>query len=83
VTVLPVLRDVDRLLARIRGIHEAIRDRVVATCENRPAEEVAAIVGDDAGDTLFAIDTGPPPTPRAQVEPALREALRERALGAS
>jgi hypothetical protein len=50
------LRDVDRLLARIRGIHEAIRDRVVASCETRPGDELAAVVGDDAGDTLFAID---------------------------
>jgi fructose-1,6-bisphosphatase/inositol monophosphatase family enzyme len=50
------LRDVDQLLARIRGIHEAIRDRVVASCETRPGDELAAVVGDDAGDTLFAID---------------------------
>jgi len=50
------LRDVDRLLTRIRGIHEAIRDRVVASCETRPGDELAAVVGDDAGDTLFAID---------------------------
>ena len=54
--VVPVLRDVDRLLARIRAIHEAIRDRVVASCETRPGDELAAVVGDDAGDTLFAID---------------------------
>ena len=50
------LRDVDRLLTRIRGIHEAIRDRVVASCETRPGDELAEVVGDDAGDTLFAID---------------------------
>ena len=55
-TVSPALRDVDRLLARIRGIHEAIRDRVVASCETRSGDELAAVVGDDAGDTLFAID---------------------------
>src|SRR5262249_7762349 len=46
----------DRLLARIRDIHAAIRDRVVASCETRPGDELAAVVGDDAGDTLFAID---------------------------
>jgi hypothetical protein len=50
------LRDADRLLARIRRIHEAIRDRVVASCETRPGDELAAVVGDEAGDTLFAID---------------------------
>jgi hypothetical protein len=54
--VVPALRDADRLLARIRGIHEAIRDRVVASCETRPGDELAAVVGDEAGDTLFAID---------------------------
>jgi hypothetical protein len=52
----PAVRDADRLLARIRGIHEAIRDRVVASCETRPGDELAAVVGDEAGDTLFAID---------------------------
>jgi hypothetical protein len=50
------LRDVNRLLARIRGIQEAIRDQVVASCETRPGDELAEVVGDDAGDTLFAID---------------------------
>ena len=54
--IVTALRDVERLLARIRGIHEKIRDRVVASCETRPGDELAAVVGDDAGDTLFAID---------------------------
>ena len=54
--VVPGVRDADGLLARIRGIHEKIRDRVVASCETRPGDELAAVVGDDAGDTLFAID---------------------------
>jgi hypothetical protein len=34
------VRDVDRLLARIRGIHEEIRDRVVSSCETRSGEEL-------------------------------------------
>ena len=55
-TALRGIANVDRLLARIRAIHEAIRDRVVASCETRPGDELAAVVGDDAGDTLFAID---------------------------
>jgi hypothetical protein len=50
------LRDANRLLARIRGIHETIRNQVVASCETRPGDELAEVVGDDAGDTLFAID---------------------------
>ena len=56
VTALRDVANVDRLLARIRAIHEAIRDRVVASCETRPGDELAEVVGDDAGDTLFAID---------------------------
>ena len=55
-TALRDVANVDRLLARIRAIHEAIRDRVVASCETRPGDELAEVVGDDAGDTLFAID---------------------------
>jgi hypothetical protein len=54
--VVPAVRDADRLLARIRSIQAAIRDRVVASCETRPGDELAAVVGDEAGDTLFAID---------------------------
>jgi fructose-1,6-bisphosphatase/inositol monophosphatase family enzyme len=56
VTVLRDVADRERLLARIRGIHETIRDRIVASCEARPGEELAAVVGEEAGDTLFAID---------------------------
>jgi len=56
VTALRDVADVDRLLARIRAIHDKIRDRVVASCEARPGHELAEVVGDDAGDTLFAID---------------------------
>jgi fructose-1,6-bisphosphatase/inositol monophosphatase family enzyme len=50
------LRNVDDLLLRIRGIHEAIRADVVAACETRSPEDLAKAVGDDAGDTIFAID---------------------------
>lgn len=50
------LRAADDLLLRIRAVHEAIRNDVLAACETRPAEELAAVVGDDAGDTIFAID---------------------------
>ena len=50
------LRDVEALVANIRGVHEAIRDEVVAACERQSIDELSAVVGDDAGDTLFAID---------------------------
>jgi fructose-1,6-bisphosphatase/inositol monophosphatase family enzyme len=50
------LREPEALIGRIRGVHEAIRDQVVATCERQSIEDMSAVVGDDAGDTLFAVD---------------------------
>jgi fructose-1,6-bisphosphatase/inositol monophosphatase family enzyme len=50
------LRGADELCRRLLGIHEAIRDEVVSACEARSTDDLARVVGDDAGDTLFAID---------------------------
>jgi fructose-1,6-bisphosphatase/inositol monophosphatase family enzyme len=50
------IRDAARLLERLRAIHGRMRDAVVAACEEAEVEHVAAVVGDDAGDTVFAID---------------------------
>jgi fructose-1,6-bisphosphatase/inositol monophosphatase family enzyme len=50
------LRDPDDLVRRIRAAHEAIRDTVVAAAERGAIVEMATVVGEDAGDTLFAID---------------------------
>jgi fructose-1,6-bisphosphatase/inositol monophosphatase family enzyme len=50
------VRDADELLGRIREIHDAIRDQVVAACQATAVEQLAAVVGQDAGDTVFAID---------------------------
>lgn len=50
------LRDPDELCRRLLAIHEAIRDEVVAACEARSTDDLARVVGDEAGDTLFAID---------------------------
>jgi hypothetical protein len=50
------LRDAEALVGQIREIHEAIRDEVVAACERQSVDELAAVVGDDAGDTVFAVD---------------------------
>jgi hypothetical protein len=50
------LRDAQALVAEIRGVHEAIRDEIVAACERQSIEELSAVVGDDAGDTVFAVD---------------------------
>ncbi len=44
------------LLLRLRAIHHAIRDRVVEVCEQQTIEQVAHVVGEQAGDTIFAID---------------------------
>jgi fructose-1,6-bisphosphatase/inositol monophosphatase family enzyme len=50
------LYDAEILVACIRGVHEAIRDEVVAACERQSIDELSAVVGDDAGDTVFAVD---------------------------
>ena len=51
-----MIADTDRLLARIRSIHAAIRDAVVAACEQTAAETLAEPVAEEGGDTIFAID---------------------------
>ncbi len=50
------LRLPEELLRRILGIHEAIRDEITAACEARSTDELARVVGDAAGDTIYAID---------------------------
>jgi fructose-1,6-bisphosphatase/inositol monophosphatase family enzyme len=50
------VRQPHELLQRIRAVHEAIRDEVLAVCNASSTEELSRVVGDDAGDTLFAID---------------------------
>lgn len=52
----PALRDPARLLGRIREIHEAIRDAVVACCEADSTDSLSAAVADEGGDTIFAVD---------------------------
>lgn len=51
-----MIRDADALLARLRTIHDAIRETVLVACEQSAAEQLAAPVGHDAGDTIYAID---------------------------
>lgn len=51
-----MIRNQARLLARLRAIHAAIRDTVVAACERTAIEQLAEVVADEAGDTIFAID---------------------------
>lgn len=51
-----MIRDVERLLARLRTIHAAMRDQVVQSCEQFAVEHLATIVAEQAGDVVFAID---------------------------
>jgi fructose-1,6-bisphosphatase/inositol monophosphatase family enzyme len=51
-----MIPDAEALLAQIRSIHAAIRDAVVAACEQQELEQLAAPVAQEGGDTIFAID---------------------------
>lgn len=51
-----MIRNSQQLLDRLRFIHAAIRDQVVRACEEIAMEQLAAIVAEQAGDTIFAID---------------------------
>jgi hypothetical protein len=53
-----MIREADRLLARLREVHRRLRLSVVTACERADEEldRVSAVVGDEGGDTLFAID---------------------------
>jgi fructose-1,6-bisphosphatase/inositol monophosphatase family enzyme len=44
------------LLGAIRSIHEEIRSAVVTACEKSPPEEMARVVEDGDGDTIFSVD---------------------------
>jgi fructose-1,6-bisphosphatase/inositol monophosphatase family enzyme len=51
------MRDPDGLLEAIRALHDAVRDEIVAATERRSLESMASVDRDDAGDTIYAIDT--------------------------
>ena len=51
-----MIRDAADLLVRLRAIHAAIRDAVLAACARSTTEQLATPSGDDAGDTIYAID---------------------------
>jgi hypothetical protein len=50
------LRNAPALLERIRAIHDEIRADVFAACETRTTDDLAEAIGDQAGDTIYAID---------------------------
>src|ERR1041385_4710013 len=51
-----MIHQAEELLTQLRAIHEAIREKVVASCEQQAVEQLSAIVGVQAGDTIFALD---------------------------
>lgn len=50
------MAEIRGLLDSIRHLHERIRDAVVAACEQSALEELARVVEDAEGDTIFAVD---------------------------
>jgi fructose-1,6-bisphosphatase/inositol monophosphatase family enzyme len=51
-----LIREAAELTSRIRAIHEAIRDAVVAACERNAPDVMARVVSEGSGDTVFEID---------------------------
>ncbi|MBT3344300.1 MAG: inositol monophosphatase [Gemmatimonadetes bacterium] len=40
----------------LRGLHDRIRDAVVAACEAQAVEDLSAVAHDEEGDTIYAVD---------------------------
>jgi fructose-1,6-bisphosphatase/inositol monophosphatase family enzyme len=51
-----MIRDAHKLLTRIRNIQAAIRDQVINAFAQSTMEQLSAIVAEQGGDTIFAID---------------------------
>lgn len=52
-----LIQDADQLLAKVKQLHNQIRETVVKACEESAIAELADIVAEDAtGDTIYAID---------------------------
>jgi len=50
------MADVRALLTPIRELHERIRSAVVEACEGAAVDELARVVKEEEGDTIFAVD---------------------------
>ena len=48
--------DMRQLLGPLRRLHEQIRASVVDACERTMSSELASVVSEQEGDTIFAID---------------------------
>jgi len=51
-----MIRNINRLLGQIRAIHHAIQTSVIESSEQQAIEQLATIVGEQAGDTIFELD---------------------------
>ncbi|GAC1385578.1 MAG: hypothetical protein NVSMB42_05100 [Herpetosiphon sp.] len=51
-----MIDDLDIIVSQIKTIHAAIRQVVVQACEAMSSELLGAVVGDEGGDTVFALD---------------------------
>jgi hypothetical protein len=51
-----MIRDAAELLARLRAIHDAMRGTIVVACEQSATEQLAEPLGDEGGDTIYALD---------------------------
>ena len=49
-------RDIRQLLTPLRSLHEQIRASVVEACERASSRELATVVSEQEGDTIFALD---------------------------
>ncbi len=50
------MKDVSKLLEPLRRLHETIRAAVVEACERATSGELATVVSEEEGDTIFALD---------------------------
>ena len=50
------MNDIRSLFEPIKRLHTTVRQTVVDVCENASHDQLSAVVADDAGDTIFAID---------------------------
>ena len=50
------MKDVSKLLEPLRRLHETIRAAVMEACERAGSGELAKVVSEEEGDTIFALD---------------------------
>jgi len=48
--------DAEKLLGRIRSIHEQIRGAVTSACESSSSADLSQVLEDGDGDTIYSVD---------------------------